>query len=730
MFAPKLLNPQTKTAPNLASDLGQRSTLVADRSCSLVEQVPLLFPPNSGNDATLGLLSEQSSSIGEGATVRGAPRRASWNVGKVAIFPPGRTNGSETQIPTPISDADLTRPASSPFEHDLSRIPAHPSAAGVVQAKLAINEPGDIYEQEADRIAEQVMRTPESACPWGGGCPNCAPGQPRREHVSLQTKRVQTGYVGQVAAPPIVNEVLRSPGQPLDPGTRAYMEPRFGYDFSRVRVHAGQAAQQSARDVKANAYTVQNNIVFAAGKFEPGTYQGWQLIAHELAHVVQQNGAMAAIQRDPHDHAPHVLVEAPSVAADRAAYQRYLETLRETMAKPKVTDPKLAEIIEKLYRDHPEIGSGSTGAAIRHELETGLATKGTRHLKAGHERMNMLSDWLKNQEKLKTLAADMAAGRVPKRTLPGKLAPASDVATAEHLFQDLQQSVDLGHYYYEDFEITFHPSATGPGGVDPAPATDPAAAPEKAPAKAADPGATQAKAPAKVTDPPAAKVPATPEPAGGTSTVEVAPAATREIAEVAEASIFRSAGRILAKEALGLILQLAAMLLFPPKVNIHNDKAEELSRKKLQPAAQAALEKQKAFFEKLLKEDWSQSIYANVTAKLYYDVGVSSSGDLDLYLVDVSFVDMTINHEDDSGTDPKFDVTTRPITRQATQSVLLFEPEAVTSAREWAQAQQKYQECLQQYGTGHIPRAAGVEDQPDTEEGPCIAPHMKPMEGP
>ncbi len=142
------------------------------------------------------------------------------------------------------------------------------------------------------------------------------------------------------------------------------------------------------------------------------------------------------------------------------------------------------------------------------------------------------------------------------------------------------------------------------------------------------------------------------------------------------------------------------------------------------------MEKQKAFFEKLLSEDWSQSIYANVTAKLSYDVGASSSGDLDLYLVDVTFVDMKINHEDDSGTDPTFDVSTRPITRQATQSVLLFEPESVTRDREWAQAQQKYQECVHQYGTGRVPRAAGVEDQPNPEEGPCIPPRMKPMEGP
>ncbi len=292
---------------------------------------------------------------------------------------------------------------------------------------------------------------------------------------------------------------------------------------------------------------------------------------------------MAAIQRDPHDHAPEVPIGPPSVPADRAAYQRYLETLRETMAKPKVEDPELAEIIEKLYRDHPEIGSGSTAAAIRHELETGLATKGTRHLQAGHERMNMLKDWLNKQKDLQKLEAEMQAGRMARRPLSGKLAPARDVATAEHLFQDLQQAVHSG--YYADFTIDFPPPTGGPaGGVDPAPATDPAAAknaakkaPAKAPVKATDPD--PATAPAKAADPASApaKVPA--KPAGTTSTVEVSPAVTQEIGEVAEASIFRAAGRFLAKEAPGLVLQLAAMLLFPPKVNIHNDKAGELSRR-------------------------------------------------------------------------------------------------------------------------------------------------------
>jgi hypothetical protein len=199
----------------------------------------------------------------------------------------------------------LTAAASPRFGHDFSRIPIHPPTAGAIQTKLAINKPGDQYEQEADHISEQVMRKPEPqlqrACPCGGGCPKCQTEQPGREHESLQTKRVQASDTGQIAAPPIVHEVLRSPGQPLDPATRAFMEPRFGHDFSRVRVHSGAAAEQSAQDVNAHAYTVGQNMVFGAGRFAPGTREGRRLIAHELTHVAQQNVGMTVVQRAPAD---------------------------------------------------------------------------------------------------------------------------------------------------------------------------------------------------------------------------------------------------------------------------------------------------------------------------------------------------------------------------------------------------------------------------------------------
>ncbi|MBP1468094.1 DUF4157 domain-containing protein [Candidatus Chloroploca sp. M-50] len=99
------------------------------------------------------------------------------------------------------------------------------------------------------------------------------------------------------AVPPIVHDVLRSPGQPLDAATRTFMEPRFGQDFAQVRVHTDARAAASARAVNALAYTVGRNVVFGAGQYAPGTTEGRRLMAHELTHVVQQQDNPAEIMQ-------------------------------------------------------------------------------------------------------------------------------------------------------------------------------------------------------------------------------------------------------------------------------------------------------------------------------------------------------------------------------------------------------------------------------------------------
>jgi len=89
-------------------------------------------------------------------------------------------------------------------------------------------------------------------------------------------------------APSLVRQVIDSPGRPLDAATRSRMEPRFGYDFSQVRIHSDNRASESARAVNANAYTAGHHVAFGEGKYAPGTSGGQRLLAHELTHVVQQ----------------------------------------------------------------------------------------------------------------------------------------------------------------------------------------------------------------------------------------------------------------------------------------------------------------------------------------------------------------------------------------------------------------------------------------------------------
>ncbi len=105
------------------------------------------------------------------------------------------------------------------------------------------------------------------------------------------------GAVQDTHVPPAVDEVVRSTGQPLDAGTRAFMEPRFGQDFHQVRVHTDSRAEESAQALDALAYTVGRDVVFNAGQYAPGAAAGRRLIAHELAHVVQQTGRAPCIMR-------------------------------------------------------------------------------------------------------------------------------------------------------------------------------------------------------------------------------------------------------------------------------------------------------------------------------------------------------------------------------------------------------------------------------------------------
>lgn len=192
------------------------------------------------------------------------------------------TSGESFKQSCPLA---LSSPTYCPFGGTCHTCPAR------IQTKLMVGQPGDKYEQEADRVAEQMMQISESQPLQKTG----ASGRDQISYNDLQPSK--TDPVALYTVPPIVHEVLRSPGQPLDPTTRAFMESRFGREFSRVRVHTDGKAADSARTVKARAFTVGRDIAFGLGQYAPGTTMGKRLLAHELTHVMQQGAGNYRLQR-------------------------------------------------------------------------------------------------------------------------------------------------------------------------------------------------------------------------------------------------------------------------------------------------------------------------------------------------------------------------------------------------------------------------------------------------
>jgi hypothetical protein len=170
-----------------------------------------------------------------------------------------------------------------------------------IQPQLKVGAVDDPLEREADAVAERVMWTPEDPAISGSAVSNDVPSVRAKSAVTESTGSES----GQTTAPPIVHDVIRSSGQPLDAGDRKFMESRLGHDFSGVQVHTGPLAERSAESAAANAYTVGSHVVFGEGRYEPGSGAGRQLLAHELVHVLQQSSDLAisapgkTVMRDP-----------------------------------------------------------------------------------------------------------------------------------------------------------------------------------------------------------------------------------------------------------------------------------------------------------------------------------------------------------------------------------------------------------------------------------------------
>ena len=301
MFAPKIAKPQTKPASHSRSSLPPpRSTLMAQRH-DPAEQT-LLFKRAIGDQATLRLLASRTLSLArngsscdheqealaEYTTARKAPSGISWDFSKSPLFPGDRTNWSQPSL-----------------------LPTVKPLLGAIHAKLVVGSVDDPLEREADRIADHVMRMPDPNLSVTSVLPRISCKYAACRQKETQTLHAKsTGPLGGSRGNPLdpVRQVLRSPGQPLDPTTLAFFEPRFGRDFSKVRVHTDPGAAASAKAVNAQAYTIGSDLVFGAGRYTPRTDTGRQLLAHELAHFLQQRDTAPVLRRfgDP-SQAPAVL---------------------------------------------------------------------------------------------------------------------------------------------------------------------------------------------------------------------------------------------------------------------------------------------------------------------------------------------------------------------------------------------------------------------------------------
>ncbi|MFA6040973.1 MAG: DUF4157 domain-containing protein, partial [Methylophilus sp.] len=207
-------------------------------------------------------------------------------------------------------------------------------ATPVVQMKLTVNKVGDKFEQEADHMADKVMRMPEPAA-------EKLQRQPEEKIQKKEEEKIQKSPAGEDQlqrfsneTPPEVSnntqqaiQTKKAGGQPLPDEVRGFMEPRFGADFSKVRVHHDGEAGKLSNQLSARAFTHENHVFFSSGQYQPGTSEGKALLAHELTHTVQQGHA---IQRSPQIS---VTATPPTVQREKKWYENLASPLEYLLDK-------------------------------------------------------------------------------------------------------------------------------------------------------------------------------------------------------------------------------------------------------------------------------------------------------------------------------------------------------------------------------------------------------------
>ena len=206
--------------------------------------------------------------------------------------------------------------------------------AAIVQAKLAVNQPNDRFEQEADAVAEKVV-SGETAIQRK--CTDCEQEDELQMKPLVQLK-ANSSESGQEVQPWVQQQIesSRGGGQPMPAETRSFMESGMGADFQNVNIHTGGEAVQMNRELGAKAFTVGNDIYFNSGQYSPETGEGKKLLAHELTHTVQQEASGQSIQMAKLDH--------KTLAWDDFKGKVPKKTKNEATTASDITDPKVKEI--------------------------------------------------------------------------------------------------------------------------------------------------------------------------------------------------------------------------------------------------------------------------------------------------------------------------------------------------------------------------------------------------
>jgi len=532
----------------------------------------------------------------------------------------------------------------------------------------------------------------------------------------------------------VAEPFVRVPGEPLAPGARHMAEQRFRHDFGKVRVHCGPKAEAAALAVGAPAFTLGRHIVARDGAIDPATAEGHAILFHELTHVIQQAAfddrdlagapvldaahsseqqaragtatpsplAAPAIQRGP----PRIVISKQHIEIDltNSAWRKALEfeggqtqivyvlrdaTTGEFLKVGKTTVDDIAgrfgEYVaagnkwsRKLAADVWTIRARSKTnvEAFEKEMRAGLESagarlpwdntrvpgKGPRQGRPGQgipdTKPQTETQFIDEAEQLRVKHADP---NIPKRRgmsskQKAKLKATEDKAAADAAEAAAKVEQDAGQAATRE---TPGKTELKPGGDAP-PAKPVQVGKEPATHPASDPKAVSGEGPAtqpKVETPPVGE--------GGGDAARIG----------IEASRFRSAGRFLAEEAPGLLLQFGLMLLFPPEVHIHKENYDDLRKKKIDPALQEALTQQEAAFNKLADDAPAQSIWATVTVQSDFWVDATSGGDLEVTLQDLQFIGMKLSREYLLVEGKKFDLGKgRNVSRTAIYSVPIYGP--------------------------------------------------------